>query len=194
MQILKRWSEIIPTLLACLIIILMALTMFWNAILFSFFAMVAMIIHIIRVRNQKSSEQQKTVLIILTYISMFAVITGIWFYRDYRENIVRQSMVEFIEKYYQMHEYHPSDKDFKTQLMTIGNPGMYFYYYVIPAEKGSQETIGYSLSYRTTLGGIFDDIHYLQKSKTWQYIPDFDEEAHELLASEQVINRLKLKK
>jgi len=189
MQILKRWTEIIPTLITCSLIILTALSFFAVVIMLVLFAMVVLSAHIYIVYKNYDREG-KSRLIINVYVITFCLVTVIWFYRDYKENFVRQNAVEFIEEYSQINGYHPSAQTFNAHLKEIGNPGMIFYYHPILLEKGSNETIGYSLSYRTFLGGIFDDIYYLQKSKNWQYISDSDEEAHELLASEQIIRRI----
>lgn len=187
--IFRQWNAATPTLIGCSVIILMALSAFWMAIFFMFFAMIYLVIHLI-FSLREGPERQASQLIVIIYVSTFMLVAAIWFYRDYRENIVRYKAADFIEMYDQNNGYHPDSKTFRAYLKEIGNLGMIFYYSPIYSNKNSKETTGYSLSYRTFLGGIFDDIHYLQKSKTWQYIPDSDEEARELLASEQIIRRI----
>lgn len=187
--IFRQWNAATPTLIGCGVILLMAMSMFWVAMFFVFFATIYLVIHLI-FSFREGPERQASQLIVIIYVSTFMLVTAIWFYRDYKENFVRQNAVEFIEEYSQINGYHPSAQIFNAHLKDIGNPGMIFYYHPILLGKGSNETIGYSLSYRTFLGGIFDDIYYLQKSKNWQYISDSDEEAHELLASEQIIRRI----
>lgn len=187
--IFRQWKAAIPTLIGCGVIILMALSAFWLAIFFIFFAMIYLVIHVI-FSLREGPEREASQLIVIIYVSTFILVAAIWFYRDYRENIVRYQAADFIEMYDQNNGYYPSTQTFRAYLKEIGNPGMIFYYFPIYSKKNSKETTGYSLSYRTSLGGIFDDIYYLQKSKTWQYIPDFDDEARELLASEQMIRRI----
>lgn len=187
--IFRQWNAATPTLIGCGVIILMALSAFWMAIFFMFFAMIYLVIHVV-FSLREGPEQQASQLIVIIYVSTFILVTAIWFYRDYRENIVRYKAADFIEMYHQENGYYPSAQTFRAYLKEIGNPGMIFYYSPIYSKKNAKETTGYSLSYRTFLGGIFDDIYYLQKSKRWQYIPDSDEEAHELLASEQIIKRI----
>lgn len=171
MQILKRWTEIVPTLIACLLIILSALSAFPVAIVFSLFAMLVLSAHIYIVYKNYDREG-KSKLIIHTYMITFCCVVVIWFYRDYQEQRVRQNAVEFIEEYYQINHYYPETQTFKTYLKETSSYGMIFFYSPIIVDKNPKITVGYSLSYRSMLGNIFDDIYYLQKSKTWQYIPD----------------------
>lgn len=174
MQILKRWTEIIPTLIACLLIILLALSYFAIAIMFSLFAMIILSAHIYIVYKDYDREG-KSRLIIHVYIITFCLVTAIWFYRDYKENLVRQNVVEFIEEYSQINGYYPSAQTFKAHLKETSSYGMIFFYSPYIVDKDPKVTAGYSLSYRSILGNLFDDIYYLQKSKTWQYIPDSEE-------------------
>ncbi|MGL4675988.1 MAG: hypothetical protein ACRCXK_14125 [Wohlfahrtiimonas sp.] len=173
MQILKRWAEIIPTLIACSLIVFMALSFFAAAIILLLFAMVVFIAHIYIVYKNYDREG-KSRLIIHVYIITFCLVTAIWFYRDYKENLVRQNVVEFIEEYSQMNGYHPSVQAFKAYIKEDPPYGMTFYYSPAIVDKNPERTAGYSLSYRSIFGNLFDDIYYLQKSKTWRYIPDAD--------------------
>ena len=187
--VFRQWNAATPTLIGCGVIILMALSAFWMAIFFMFFAMIYLVIHVV-FSLREGPEREASQLIVIIYVSTFILVAAIWFYRDYRENIVRKNAVEFVESHYQDHGFYPDAKTFKEHLKAAKSYGMFFIYYPSIVDKDPKKTVGYSLSYRTTLGGIFDDIYYLQKSKTWRYIPDFDEKARDLLSDEQIIKRI----